>query len=163
VVLCAAFRWPWLCLTRQAIACCGSQVSREHAWQCSGEEAALRNLFPSEAAAHAQSNNNASILFADFLANKMDRAKESDRPDYVDRVFQTLSGAANAIRDRVSGYAPTEDGRSFFHRDRFGKRFVSIRRRPPSAAVLARRQLVNQLRNRQPGRRPNRQANFEPP
>jgi hypothetical protein len=39
--------------------------------------------FPREAAAHARSPDNASILSTDFLANKMDRAKESDRPDFV--------------------------------------------------------------------------------
>jgi hypothetical protein len=147
----------------QECARCGRQVSREHAWQCSGEEAALRTWFPREAAAHARSPDSASILFADFLANKMDRAKENNSPDYVNRVFKALSNSAKNIRDRVSGYVPSEDGRSYYHPDRYGKRFVTIRRRPPSQAEMARRHLVNQIRNRRPGRRPNRRVNFEPP
>jgi hypothetical protein len=137
---------------------CGQPVSRAHAWQCTGAEQTLRNEFGRELTAYQRFPQKDSILFPDFLLNRMDRTLAANNHRYGDTLFKALSSAAKVIRDRVSGYVLTSDGRSYYHPDRIRKASHYIRR-GPSANELARRQLVNQYRNRKPGR----PTNWKPP
>jgi len=99
----------------QACARCGTAVSRAHAWECSGEERKLKDHFPREWHEFEQYEHRNSLIFPDFVMNKMDDAYESRHTDYGDVIFRTILDSAKTIRDVVSGYVRSEDGRTWSH------------------------------------------------
>ena len=131
---------------------CLAPVSRSHAWQCSGELNRLVHTYPDEYAAFSARQNTAGWSFPDYLCNAMDKALSTKPIDQArgDGLFQALAQAATVIRDTVSGFERTEDGRSWFHPALVPKHRRVVHR-PATAAQLARRAIVRQFR-RPPGR-----------
>lgn len=96
----------------QPCAQCNSDVSRQHAFQCSKESERLQLLFANEYQAYCRNANATVISFPDHLLNTMDTAFSVHQQQYGDQLFQEMLQSAKTIRDSISGYQRTEDGRS---------------------------------------------------
>ncbi len=103
---------------------CGEEVTRSHALSCTQVEDDLRTRFPALAVKWNEEQRaneprmSGKVLFNDFLANTMDqlyRFRRKRERGLATEILSALAQAAKRIRNEVSGYIPTEDGRSFFH------------------------------------------------
>ena len=97
---------------------CGETVTRAHAMQCSGEEARLQCTFEELHARYVQSPEYKYTIFQDFLLNIMDMLYASRSTGDRERamiIFSELSQSARCIRNTVSGYMQSVDGRAWYH------------------------------------------------
>jgi hypothetical protein len=147
----------------QACKKCGQETSRKHAALCSGGEFYLQSQFQGLYAEFNRRRDTKSLLFQDFLLNKMDglylSAATVDR-QLSAKILEKMVVYAKAIRSLVSGYVQTQDGRSWYHPDKRRRKKIAYRRYRQSASITRQRAHIALLRNRPVGR-PARKRNQE--
>ena len=100
---------------------CNLEVSREHAIQCSGEDWNLRVMYPDFVQQWQEYQNSAvlgKLLFHEFLCVKMESVYAvgtKPEKELAKAMFSELSNTAKKIRNEISGYEKTQDGRAWFH------------------------------------------------
>lgn len=148
----------------QPCAKCGLEVSRKHAATCSMAEITLRREFPDLYSEFGESVTADSLLFQDFLLNKLDNIYGTNANRHlVERLVAEIGKYASTIRAEVSGYEQTSDGRSWFHPMKVGKRKVMYKRYQEASLVAARRACIRASRNRPVGRPARRKQDLQPP
>ena len=105
-----------LTFRQQCVNCAEQQeLSRAHAFDCTGEGDRLACALPKYYAEYTRSRPEADgILFAEYVANRMDKMYQNTKMEAI-KIFQHLNQAVVAIRDKASGFVASTDNRSFYY------------------------------------------------
>ena len=142
---------------QQQCANCGAcALTRKHALECTGEGERLARAFPMYYAQYTRNPPEAEgILFAEFLANTMDKLYTAvgTRGEGL-KIFEELHATAVVIREKASGFIASANGRSFHHPLRHSLASNRLQDGPPK-----RRRQAPAI----PARAPGRPAKRRPP
>ena len=95
---------------------CGATTTRRHATMCSGEEARLKKTFPHQYTDYVRNYPAPTVLFQDFMLNKMDALCEVDpHSNITTKMIQELTITAYTIRSTISGYEKSESTGKWYH------------------------------------------------
>ena len=115
----------------QACYTCGQEVSREHAMSCSGESSRLQEELPAIFQEYGERHPDRDMGFQDYIFNKIDTMIENNRKInngfQAAELLQHLIVTAKAIRSKISGFIPHENGRDWMHPDLRKTKFPYIR------------------------------------
>ena len=108
----------------QTCAKCGDVTPRAHAMECSGEGARLQNIFGTP---REMSNDNGPLDHDRWLTmdTYYDRDTSGDRSKAV-LILDEVCRSARVIRETISGYIQSEDGKAWYHPLKSKRKFTYI-------------------------------------
>lgn len=122
----------------QTCAKCGEATSRAHAMECSGEGVRLQNMFGTP----REMSNDVGLRYQDRLLNLMDTYYDRGTPEDKTKallIFDEVCFSARVIRESISGYIQSDDGKAWYHPLKSKRKFSYVHHKQDIKITLRRK------------------------